>query len=191
MASRRRNKAFDAMLAGTVKPYRALSEIYAGVSEYDPYMVDWLRVFTPIEYDAWDTIREFCLPLFPQYPVHGVILDFADPTKKIAIECDGKRWHNAQADAARDARLAGFGWKTYRIPGSECRRVVDGAYELEGKLSDYEITEEDFEAGMDEWAFRTSEGVISAIALIHYGLDFAHIDADRARRTLRVHGGAA
>lgn len=187
---RARNEAFEQMLAGSIKPYRALSTIYADISKYDPYIVDWLRVFTPIEYDAWDTIREYCLPFYPQYPVHGVILDFADPVKKIAIECDGKNWHDAEKDSARDVRLASYGWKTYRIPGSECRRVIDGAYELSEKLRDEEITQEEYEAGMDAWAFNSSEGVISSIATVFYGFDLKKLDHDRAMRSLKMHKGA-
>lgn len=189
-ARRTRNKVFDEMLEGMVKPYRALSKIYESVTEYDPYIVDWLRVFTPIEYDAWDTIRRYCLPFYPQYPVHGVILDFADPSKKIAIECDGKNWHDKATDAARDARLASNGWTTYRITGSECRRLVDGPYELDEKLCDEEITEDEHKARFSDWLSNTSEGVISSLAVVHYGIDLA-IDQHAAFRVINQHKGAS
>lgn len=185
-----RNVALEQMLAGKVKPYRALSSIYSGVTEYDPYLVDWIRVFTPIEYDAWDTIRNLALPLFPQYPVYGSILDFADPNKLIAVECDGKHWHDQAKDAARDARLSDKGWTTYRITGSECRRLIDGPYALDEKLRDEEITEDERSAALWHWLSNTSEGVITSLAVVHYGSELA-IDHQMACRVLNQHKGAA
>lgn len=187
---RARNDALEAMLGGSMKPYKALSRIYAGVSEYEPYIVDWLRIFTPIEYDAWDTIREFRLPFYPQYPVHGVILDFADTEKKIAIECDGKNWHDKATDAARDARLASQGWTTYRITGAECRRLIDGPCALDEKLRDEEITEDEHRTALLNWLSNTSEGVITSLAVVHYGVDLA-IDYQMASRVLTKHKGAS
>lgn len=186
----RRNAALEQMLSGMVKPYRALSSIYADVTEYDPYLVDWVRVFTPIEYDAWDTLRNLALPFFPQYPVHGSILDFADPEKRIAIECDGKQWHDKATDAARDTKLAARGWTTYRITGSECKRLIDDPYALDEKLRDEEITEEEHRSALWNWLSNTSEGVISSLAVVHYGSKLA-IDYQMASRVLNKHKGAA
>lgn len=185
-----RNVALEEMMAGKVKPYRALSSIYAGVTEYDPYLVDWIPILTPIEYDAWDTIRNLTLPFFPQYPVYGAILDFADPKKLIAIECDGKKWHDQEKDAARDSRLAARGWTTYRITGSECRRLVDDPYALDEKLRDEEITADEHRAALWHWLSNTSEGVISSLAVVHYGSGLA-IDYQMACRVLNKHKGAA
>lgn len=185
-----RNAALEQMISGDVKPYRALSSIYADVTEYDPYLVDWVSVFTPIEYDAWDTIRNLALPLFPQYPVYGSILDFADPKKLIAIECDGKKWHDQDKDAARDARLAARGWTTYRITGSECKRLIDYPCALDEKLRDEEITVDEHRASLWDWLSNTSDGVITSLAVVHYGSELA-IDYQMACRVLNKHKGVA
>lgn len=87
----------------------------------DPYTVaDWAMLFTPIEAAIWSDIRCYGLPFWPQFPVGRFIVDFADPVRKIAIECDGAAYHDRDKDSRRDALLADMGWKTYRVPGREC-----------------------------------------------------------------------
>jgi len=85
--------------------------------EYDPYIVDWTRIFTPIEEDAWFSIRQLGLQMFPQYTILNYFADFADPWKKLVLECDGKAWHDAAKDAARDQDMQEAGWTVCRIPG--------------------------------------------------------------------------
>jgi len=87
----------------------------------DPYSIaDWLNVFTPIERAAWSDIR--CLPfsVWPQYPVGKYFVDFAIVHKKIAIECDGAAYHDAEKDAVRDEELRKIGWAVVRVPGRDC-----------------------------------------------------------------------
>lgn len=94
---------------------------------YDPYEVDWPMLFTPIEAALWCDIRSLGVPFYPQYPVelHGgrvVYADFANPQRKIAIECDGKAFHaNRERDSERDDAMGREGWKVFRFTGSECR----------------------------------------------------------------------
>ena len=47
--------------------------IEAGPSEWgiDPYEVDWISVFTPIELALWHDIRAADLVMYPQYPIGG------------------------------------------------------------------------------------------------------------------------
>jgi very-short-patch-repair endonuclease len=58
-----------------------------------------------------------------QYPVGFYRVDFAFPYSKVAVECDGHRWHSttkAQAsDAKRDRDLSGMGWRVIRFAGTE------------------------------------------------------------------------
>lgn len=112
---------------GTSAIWQAIREIYrleqpsieAGM--YDPYIVDWPSLFTPIEREMWCSIRVFGgLRFFPQYPVGRFFVDFGDPWTKVAIECDGAQWHNAEKDAARDKALREIGWITHRIKGRDC-----------------------------------------------------------------------
>lgn len=86
----------------------------------DPYELE--VEFTPIEEAFWHDIRCKGIVMYPQYPVGGVFVDFANPVAKVAVECDGKQWHDPEKDAIRDAKLAKLGWKVYRISGSDCKK---------------------------------------------------------------------
>lgn len=92
----------------------------------DPYFWDaGLVRMTPIEAWLWHDIRAVDLVLYPQYPVAGFFVDFANPKAKVAIECDGAAYHGDKAkDAARDATLRACGWSVYRISGKDCRHGV-------------------------------------------------------------------
>jgi very-short-patch-repair endonuclease len=92
----------------------------------DPYEVDWLNVFTPIEYGLWQDIRQTGAVLYPQYPVGRFFVDFGNPKAKVAVECDGAAFHTDKAkDAARDAELGKLGWRVYRISGRDCKKDFD------------------------------------------------------------------
>lgn len=144
-----------------------------GRVHFDPYRLDFTSDMTPIEAAVWSDIRCAGLPFLPQIPALNYFLDFADPFKKIAIECDGKQWHDAEKDAKRDARLADAGWLVYRIPGSECmrmrRRPIDllSEHEQNGYPTDEAIRMVRPHAA--EWFARTSEGIVEAIGIAHYG----------------------
>lgn len=85
---------------------------------------DWLPIFTPIEAAAWHDIRANGLPLWPQLPVGRFFVDFGNPVAKIALECDGKQWHDPIKDEARDRILADMGWTVYRAEGWRCLRAM-------------------------------------------------------------------
>jgi hypothetical protein len=88
----------------------------------------WLPVIqlTPIEQWLWGDIRDANAVFYPQWPVAGVFVDFANPAAKVAIECDGAAYHqDKEKDAARDARLEALGWTVFRISGSGCRADCD------------------------------------------------------------------
>ncbi|WP_253724679.1 endonuclease domain-containing protein [Burkholderia multivorans] len=106
----------------------------------DPYVIaDWAALFTPIEAAIWSDIRCYGLPFWPQFPVGRFVVDFADPVRKIALECDGAAFHDRAKDARRDAILADMGWKTYRIPGRDCFEETVVLRQLDGtciKLED-------------------------------------------------------
>lgn len=88
----------------------------------DPYA--WEEPFgmvnmTPIERLMWCDIRQTGIVMYPQFPVLNFFLDFANPIAKVAIECDGKEFHDRKKDEERDARLRDIGWTVYRLTGSE------------------------------------------------------------------------
>ena len=100
----------------------------AGPAEWgiDPYEVDWISVFTPIELALWHDIRAADLVMYPQYPIDGYFVDFASPAAKVCIECDGSQWHKDTAkDTVRQKAIEGKGWTMYRITGRDCKTDSD------------------------------------------------------------------
>ena len=86
---------------------------------------------TPIEAALWHDIRAEDCVLYPQLPVGRFFVDFGNPVARVAIECDGERWHTDKArDAQRQAEIEAMGWTVYRIGGREC-------------FTDFEETEDD------------------------------------------------
>lgn len=139
--------AYAKLLPLWIKEYEETGDM-----RHDPYFMDWK--FSPIETHVWNEIRTLGLPFYPQIPVLNYFIDFGCPFLKIGIECDGKAWHNAEEDAARDARLAEHGWMIFRIEGHECNRLIEpwDIYEKDEKLEQIE-----------KYFMTTSEGVLSAI----------------------------
>lgn len=106
----------------------------------DPYAWDegkGMINFTPIEHMLWPEIRLHGAILYPQYPVNGVFVDFANPVAKIAIECDGKEFHDEAKDAERDRKLRAFGWIVYRISGSDCYKNFDADSDFDRPASNF------------------------------------------------------
>ncbi len=87
----------------------------------DPYAWDGTLQMTPIESAIWERIRDVNAVFYPQYPVGRFFADFANPVAKIAIECDGQKFHADKGkDAERDRQFRELGWMVYRIPGRLC-----------------------------------------------------------------------
>lgn len=127
-------------------------------ARFDPYFLDWIRFFSPIEKMVWNDIRCSGIPLLPQYPTHGYFLDFAHPFRKIAVECDGAAFHDEQKDYIRDARLIKDGWLIFRVTGKECNKTVDIP-----ELCDCDYDQDVVERHYEDLYMNTSEGVIRAI----------------------------
>lgn len=93
----------------------------------DPYAWEGQGItFTPIETSLWADIRAAGAVMYPQYPIHGMFFDFANPVAKVVIECDGADFHQDKArDVARDTILQSRGWTVYRISGRDCKTDFD------------------------------------------------------------------
>jgi len=93
----------------------------------DPYAWDTgLIRMTPIENWFWSDIRGANAVMYPQYPVAGVFIDFANPVAKVGIECDGLNFHlDKKKDQDRDAMLGKLGWTIYRLTGADCMKDFD------------------------------------------------------------------
>lgn len=89
----------------------------------DPY--EWEEagiVLSPIEAALWHDIRAESLVLYPQYPVGRFFVDFGNPAWRVAIECDGARWHtDRERDQQRQAQIEALGWTVHRVGGSTCK----------------------------------------------------------------------
>lgn len=130
--------------------------------------IHWPPMFSPIELSTWQSIRAFgkC-PLYPQYPVRRYFVDFGNPVVKVALECDGVKWHDKQKDEERDKILLDAGWIVYRIGGADCNRVFSQMEEL--KEENYYSDDEKYEI-LSQFYETTVDGLIRAIAVIHMGL---------------------
>ena len=63
-----------------------------------------------------------------QYPIVECrrFLDFAIPSKKIGIECDGSHWHEKKRDTKRDIEILSHlpsGWKIFHFSGHEIKKL--------------------------------------------------------------------
>jgi very-short-patch-repair endonuclease len=133
---------------------------------FESYPCDWSKYFSPIEFNAWCSIRsKGQIVLYPQYPVLNYHLDFANPGLRIGLELDGKQFHDQQRDIKRDNELKRAGWTIYRITGAE---MVKAKY-----MSWFEIQEqcmynsEAFQE-LENWLLHTGDGVMTALRYIHF-----------------------
>jgi len=132
-----------------------------------PYtdLVDWNLLFSPIEEQTWMALRSFgkC-PLYPQYPIDRFFVDFGNPKFKVAIECDGKEWHqDKEKDAKRDMILLEQGWHIFRISGADCFRLTDNYHDrFEDQKSDDEVCD------ILKSYYCTIEGLIKAISFFYF-----------------------
>ena len=80
---------------------------------------------TSLEKRAKQILDELGVNYIEQYSTRlGFIIDFAIPEKKIAIEVDGKHWHeNKKKDRFRDWMLKRAGWKVVRIDEDEIENL--------------------------------------------------------------------
>ena len=105
-----------------------------GIDAYAWDMGSGMISMTPIENALWCDIRQAGLVMYPQWPACGFFLDFANPLVKVAIECDGKEFHDPAADMARDSILEASGWRVFRITGRDCK--IEG--EMDEETHEYQ-----------------------------------------------------
>lgn len=66
-----------------------------------------------------------------QYEIGTKRVDFAYPAQKLAVECDGYKWHKQdkgqiEKDIERDKYLAKKGWRVLHFSGVQIRRNIEG-----------------------------------------------------------------
>lgn len=127
-----------------------------------PYgAIDWPKIFTHIEMDAWCDIRGFGqVPLYPQYPVGKYWVDFGNPFLKIALECDGEMFHqDKDRDSRRDKVLKAMGWDVFRVPGRDCKKIIE-----------LDIYDEDYDLKLRDWYRETLGGLLKSLAVAYCGM---------------------
>lgn len=67
------------------------------------------------------------IPFVREYQVGRYFIDFALVPIKVAIECDGSRWHdlNREKDRRRDNYLRSWGWLVLRYRGEQIKSDID------------------------------------------------------------------
>lgn len=136
----------------------------------NPYFLDW--DFTPIERLAWMDIRGGGLPLYPQFPVGRVFLDFADPVLKIGVELDGAAYHEDKRDLARDKVLVEQGWKIFRVKGREAAKIISNPFESQYDLKGLGKWRD----ALLEWGMSDSTGFFWALERVYYKPHFGDRD---------------
>jgi very-short-patch-repair endonuclease len=86
----------------------------------------WIRDSTtesPLERSLARELEAQGVPYVREYRISRTHVDFAFPDAKLAVECDGYRYHHDRRtqDAARDKFLRSQGWRVLRFSGDEIR----------------------------------------------------------------------
>ena len=84
---------------------------------------------TPIEEMLFAALKARGLSPTVQYGIGSFRVDFAFSDRQLAVEADGRAWHDAKRDAERDRRLRAHGWETVRFSGSQIYRDADAVVE--------------------------------------------------------------
>lgn len=165
--------------------YEAIEASGDDLMHIDTYSLGIDRFWTPIEERLWQDIRGAGINMLPQYPVGPYFVDFGDPSKRIAIEADGKEFHDRGRDSKRDADIfCRLGWSVFRVSGAECYRI---------RLAPHEVEEEKEQAAR-EYYLRTSSGVVDAIRFNYYDRrtesPYSSLISETLRRHSLVPGGS-
>lgn len=114
-----------------IKPDRAIEQIgYAWSLQRLQYIAERWRLsstrgsvpLTPIEQLLYDAMRSKGLHPIPQFGIGKLRVDFAIDDARIAVEADGRPYHDPARDAVRDDRLRRLTWEPIHFTGSEITR---------------------------------------------------------------------
>lgn len=83
---------------------------------------------TSLESTIRESLERLEIPFIQEHQVLRYSIDFAIPSKMLAIEADGDYWHDDEKDSIRDSRLSEEGWHVVRIKESEVKQTksIDG-----------------------------------------------------------------
>lgn len=85
---------------------------------------------SPFEVEVCQYLSSYGFDFIQQYPAGAYRIDIAMKGRKVAVECDGDRWHSSpkqvEADMERQTILERLGWQFIRIRGTSFYRDKDG-----------------------------------------------------------------
>lgn len=85
---------------------------------------------SPFEMEVCQFLSSHGFSYIQQYPAGSYRIDIAMQGKKVAIECDGDRWHSTEQQVANDMErqtiLERLGWQFIRIRGTSFYRDKEG-----------------------------------------------------------------
>ncbi len=95
-----------------------------------------IKTESPIEEMLYqELMKQGFFPIL-QLKVGKYRIDLAFPEKMIAIECDGKEWHERyeqqEHDNEKDEYLKSVGWKVFRVTGSDIYEYSSSIAEIIG-----------------------------------------------------------
>ena len=156
---------------------------------FNAYAFDWLQTFSEAEYTAWCFIRSTPrIQLYPQYPVGKYFVDFGNPYHRIALEVDGKDYHDPAKDKIRDQQILDEqGWKVFRVTGAEVHKYLKWEEDLELEDDTSTMDKQDRFLKEQQWLLTTAEGVIKAIAECYFNNKIHTDEGWRYRETLEAH----
>ncbi len=153
----------------------------------NPYFLDWSTHFSPIEYNAWISIRATRIALYPQFPLFNYFVDFANPFLRIGLELDGKDYHDEKKDKERDEMLYKFGWRIFRVKGRETYTEFKDLAEIESNFAEYQDESQRYE-DLSNWLLNSCDGVVNAIRMVYFDKEFSNEDIwSLAMQSLEAH----
>ncbi|TCS93622.1 endonuclease domain-containing protein [Hazenella coriacea] len=118
-------------------PFFILGSLFEQISQFrlPRWNQELLKTESFIERRMFYALKAAGYDIVCQVPSGRYRIDLAIPKYRIAIECDGHRWHSKPKDKARDRRkdkhLESEGWHVFRFTGREinfklwwCMKVI-------------------------------------------------------------------
>lgn len=106
---------------------------------------------SPFEVEVCQYLSSYGFDFIQQYPAGAYRIDIAMKGRKVAVECDGDRWHSSpkqiEADMERQTILERLGWQFIRIRGTSFYRDKAGTMKsVLRRLEELEVFPQEIEA---------------------------------------------
>lgn len=117
--------------------YRSLREMIIFSKNWRAIRARDARTESPLERKLAEALDARGVVYVREFAISNIHVDFAFPERKLAVECDGYRYHSSSDDKKRDAKRDAFlkrrGWRVLRLTGDDIRNDIDACLR---KISD-------------------------------------------------------